>query len=126
MTSDAEHGEMDAVSDFLGSGPESGSHFSRGKTARGFAQVLERFRGRFPRFRWSLDRRAGSAAYLVASMPESPSSSFPVGMVPDGSSPEELEGDALRFIGLLLGERGDVPEFSSWEEMEMWLESVGR
>lgn len=105
MTSDAEDGEMDI--------------------ARGFAQVLEKFRRRFPRFCWSLDRQIGSMTYLVASMPES-SSSLPVGLVPDGSSPEELERDALRFIDLLLGGRGDVPEFSSWEEMEMWMESMGR
>ena len=105
MTADAEDREMDI--------------------AKGFTQVLEKFRGRFPRFCWSLDRQTGSATYLVASMPES-SSSFPVGLVPDGSSPEELERDALRFIDLLLGGGGDVPEFSSWEEMEMWMESMGR
>jgi hypothetical protein len=104
MTADAEDREMDI--------------------AKGFARVLEKFRGRFPQFCWKLDR-SRNATYLIASGPES-SSSFPVGLVPDRSSPEELERDALRFIDLLLGGRGDVPEFSSWEEMEMWMESVGR
>ena len=109
MTSDAEDGEMDV--------------------AKGFARVLEKFRRRFPRFCWKLDRQTGSTTYLIATRPESSSkssSSFPVGLVPDGSSPEALERDALRFIDLLLGRRGDVPEFSAWEEMEMWMESVGR
>jgi hypothetical protein len=88
-----------------------------------FGRVLGELRRRFPEHRWILEMEPGNAVAAMVCAPEG-EEEMVLGLTLADSSPKKFLEGVLEDVGpCLLGRKAG---FSSLEELDLFLESVGK